>query len=1396
MKNAHALVIGIANYHHINILPSVVTNDARDIYDLLIDPAHCGYVPSNVQLLLDDSATRAALVDALGDLARNCDEDSTLFIYISSHGGSIVSGAYYGEYLLPVDVVGSSEQTLAETSLSGNEFTAALRLIKSRKIVVIFDCCHSGGIGHVKAAAAAAFKTGFPESYYVALQAGRGRVIIASSRDTEFSWVMPGGDNSLFTQHLLTGLRGGALGRDGFIRIFDLFDYIQPKVTADQPNQHPIFKAELEENFPISLYLGGHLVSSHLPPTEQDFVGREKLIQELLEATKLTKLIGIFGITGIGKTSLMAVVAAAIERVRVFWYGMKPGLVSLDDLLMQLARFLDQQAEQDGTLVTLLRDPAFSDNDKIHLLIEQLNRGDYYLFLDSIHVVEDKPEFDSLFALFKDHLSGGAVFVAGRSKPKFYTPVDVSKQRIKIVEIEGLSEPETVKFFKKKGITASKATIEMVNTTFGGLPLALELVAALLTGDVNENELSDLLTRAEAQTVEYLFQEVFERLQQSERDLLTTAALFTLPFTQTDLLNVYKALFKQADTLDRFKKLTRQFLIKQIGPNLYQLHEAIRTLALKNTDVDIATLRLKLADHLLENAPDDFGSHIEAALLYCEVEAHDLAAKEIVYLVDWTLPYFPEIAQALLGRIRTELVSPEERVWLLGSRGKLAHSLRRDHEAEVRYREMLKLAENLHDKTAVALALQRLGILYERKNQQTSEEYNLNSLALKKELGDLEGQAQIYNNLGSLYIGARRFSEAEEVLEKGLKIREDIDSPPFEKIPVYSNLGILHAEQGHWEKAENFTRKACEIAVDENSPYDIGKTTYNLAKHLNDQGKDDQATAKYLVALKIGRNYQLWEIQELALTALGMQTYRQGNYGEAIKFFLEVAEIQKRIGDKARLAVTYFDLGTFYLKNKEYAPALGYYEKGTSLFEHLPTEEKIQSFLKNIYVIAAQSKEPRRMTTALKYLKKRLQPAGPSYALAHVYGTLGLIYQELLQRDRVAFACMREEIRLLGELDRFADQINALGGLGTAFEELEQYGDAITTLTQAIEVAEKRDLTLTVGWLFYNRGNLYAHLERWREAETDYNRAIEISEDSNEAEVTASARHNLAEAYRHQDRLDEAIPLLTSALTSSQQQQDVGHEITTRNNLGLAYQALSQSKNAIEHFNAALDLARQSYRKRDEARVLISLGNVHLSDKASAQARDFFELALTAARDAEDATMEEAAMLSLTYAHRELGTFASISEDFKTVAERAGTLKHYKNLILFLTLAGEIDFDDGDIEGSTKMFDQALRFSITTTIRRLGQLGYDFESLISKSGVSEILVQVLLTADRGIKNGALDDVRTFCEGLRKRLEDESNWRWVGRFLIENYLKPIEDYLAEMPAMSLPSYVFGDTETEN
>ncbi len=270
MSNAHALVVGIANYPHVAPLPDTVLSDAQDVAQVLIDPNLCAYPPNQACMLLDSDASLAELRNQLANLAQRADADSTVFIYISGHGGRVDSGPAKGEYLLPYDVQLQAGATPPQidpvTAMSGVEFSNTLARIPARKMLVVFDCCHAGGIGSTKDATGPAIKAGLSENYYQQLSVGRGRVILASCRGNEFSYVLPGAPNSLFTSHLLGGLRGEAPAPAGLIRIFDLFGYVQPKVVADQASQHPIFKAGVEDNFPVALSVGGKGLEGRRPP--------------------------------------------------------------------------------------------------------------------------------------------------------------------------------------------------------------------------------------------------------------------------------------------------------------------------------------------------------------------------------------------------------------------------------------------------------------------------------------------------------------------------------------------------------------------------------------------------------------------------------------------------------------------------------------------------------------------------------------------------------------------------------------------------------------------------------------------------------------------------------------------------------------------------------------------------------------------------------------------------------------------------------------------------------------------------------------------------------------------------------------------------------------------------
>jgi hypothetical protein len=252
VDDTHALLIGIARYQHVT--PLRATQDAQDVAAVLRDPACCGYPPGAVHVLIDDGATRAAIFDALDALARTTTAASTVFLYYSGHGARATAGGVTTYYLVPVDAAAGSHDELERTALSSAELSARLRAIPAGRLTVVLDCCRAADLAELRLAELVA-----------PLAGGRGRAVLAASRASDFAYAMPGDRHSTLTGHLLAGLRGAAPAVGGVIRICDLFHYVQQQVAAAPVDQHPVFKAELEENYPIARR-GGPAPVIALPP--------------------------------------------------------------------------------------------------------------------------------------------------------------------------------------------------------------------------------------------------------------------------------------------------------------------------------------------------------------------------------------------------------------------------------------------------------------------------------------------------------------------------------------------------------------------------------------------------------------------------------------------------------------------------------------------------------------------------------------------------------------------------------------------------------------------------------------------------------------------------------------------------------------------------------------------------------------------------------------------------------------------------------------------------------------------------------------------------------------------------------------------------------------------------
>ncbi len=291
-ENGFALVIGVANYPKVRRLPTTVLKDAQDMYDLLRSPSHCAYPVRNTRLLLDDQSTLENIHEGLRWLAQSATAHDTGLIFFSGHGGRLTSGPQAGNYLIPYDC---DPEALSTTALAGQELTELLHQIKAQRLLVLFDACYSGGTSEAKdlMSRQPELKSGLDEHTYEQLAQGAGRVIMASSRSDETSLVLNNMRNSLFTHYLLEALRGNARTHgDGVLRIFDVFEYVSEQVPA-HGNQHPIFKAtDLENNFPIALFVGGKQLgpAADSIPLHKTAVDKRALREAMIQAFSLEDL--------------------------------------------------------------------------------------------------------------------------------------------------------------------------------------------------------------------------------------------------------------------------------------------------------------------------------------------------------------------------------------------------------------------------------------------------------------------------------------------------------------------------------------------------------------------------------------------------------------------------------------------------------------------------------------------------------------------------------------------------------------------------------------------------------------------------------------------------------------------------------------------------------------------------------------------------------------------------------------------------------------------------------------------------------------------------------------------------------------------------------------------------
>lgn len=277
----YALLIAVDESQEQGWALPFVARDVSEVQAVLVHPERCAYLPDNVKVAQGKDATRDGILDGLSWLRQKLAEDrsdnETAIVYFTGHGLRDVTGPDPVFYLRPYD---ARQESLRLSALRADDFAAEIQSLKPRRLLVLLDCCHAGGMRAKGEAAAgeslesiaipsALFMTGAKgispgegSKGMAGLAEGSGRAVLSSSQTGQLSWLRKDRTMSIFTYHLIEALTGHAQPQDGASKVLvsDVMSHVSRKVPestrADwNKPQEPDY--QVSGNFPVALLLGG-----------------------------------------------------------------------------------------------------------------------------------------------------------------------------------------------------------------------------------------------------------------------------------------------------------------------------------------------------------------------------------------------------------------------------------------------------------------------------------------------------------------------------------------------------------------------------------------------------------------------------------------------------------------------------------------------------------------------------------------------------------------------------------------------------------------------------------------------------------------------------------------------------------------------------------------------------------------------------------------------------------------------------------------------------------------------------------------------------------------------------------------------------------------------------------
>lgn len=279
---------------------------------------------------------------------------------------------------------------------------------------------------------------------------------------------------------------------------------------------------------------------------------------------------------------------------------------------------------------------------------------------------------------------------------------------------------------------------------------------------------------------------------------------------------------------------------------------------------------------------------------------------------------------------------------------------------------------------------------------------------------------------------------------------------------VYSDIGSIYLGSGNLVPAKTNYTACYKIRERLGDNIGLAKCNVNLAGIYQKENKLQIAADMYIKCLKIFKENNLKSYTSNALSNLAQVLVKTGNAKQALQYSKEAVAFQKDNNETISLTMSYVTLGNIYIALGDSVNAIKNYNNSLALAKKTGNTQAASAALNNLSLIAASKMETKKLDSLILQSDSVSQIMGNYYA-EHVKevakGKSLLLKEKFLEAKVCFFTALKsysiKDYNPRALLDAYSGLIEANGYMG--------YGDSVSYYVGKSLVLQKEVLENEVG---------------------------------------------------------------------------------------------------------------------------------------------------------------------------------------------------------------------------------------------------------------------------------------------------------------------------------------------